>query len=642
MSKEPKRFYEFDSFRLDPEEKVLFRDGQLLPLSPKLFDTLLVLVEGSGHIVEKEALIKRVWPDTFVEENNLAHNISVLRRALGGGSNGERYIETVPRRGYRFKATVTELGNDGAEVVVARHSSESLVIKTHEVSYVETEDGKTIAGAIARPVEWVRKNPIRSLGAIAFASILVVSIVLLTGNRSKSIGTGAPIKSIAVLPFKNLSGDETNEYLGIALADALTTRLGKSKHIIVRPTNAVYKYRSVGQDPIAAGREQGVEAVLDGTIYKSGDRIRVTIQLVRTIEGATIWSDAFDAHFQNVLAAQDSLSSRVVEALRLNLNNEEIERLALRHSKNPEAYKAYLMGRYFWNRRTPDGNKKARQYFEQAISLDPNYALGYAGLAGVLSMMGTDSTTEQRERLATRALEIDDTLAEAHAILGFINLFVRHNWRGAEQELKRAIELDPNYATAHQWYSIYLETQGRLDEAETEMRRALEIDPLSLGINADLGELLYFKRDYDSALEQCLKTLEMDPTFGFVHAYLEKIYTQKGMYAEAADHLFKRIEFFKHPVFDAAALASMRQAFKKAGIKGLWRAYVYEALRSSSPVDLNHHARYHALLGETDRALDYLEKEKFHIVFVNAEPAYDNLRSSPQFGKLLTRLGLAD
>jgi tetratricopeptide (TPR) repeat protein len=298
-----------------------------------------------------------------------------------------------------------------------------------------------------------------------------------------------------------------------------------------------------------------------------------------------------------------------------------------------------MMGRYFWNRRTPGGHLKARQHFEQAIALDPNYALAYAGLAGAHLMAESELTLEQKEKLAIRALEIDDRLAEPHAILGFINIFFRHNWRGAEQELKRAIELNPNYATAHQWYAIYLETQGRLDEAETQMRRALEIDPLSLVINADLGELLYFRRDYDGALEQCLKALDMDPTFAFTHNYLDKIYTQKGMYREAADHFFKNIEFSKHPAYTARYVASMREAYAKGGIRGLWRAHN----DGSTEIPLVYHrARYHALLGEADQALDCLKKVEFHIVFLKVEPMFDSLRSDPRFNELLNRLGLAE
>jgi DNA-binding winged helix-turn-helix (wHTH) protein/TolB-like protein/Tfp pilus assembly protein PilF len=648
MSKQSKQFYEFGPFRIDPLQRVLFREGKPVALPPKIFGTLLALVERSGQIVEKDKLLEEVWPETVVEENNLTQYISALRKTLGDGRHEQRYIETIPRRGYRFAAEVQEVRGESDELTTGEQTVVRLMIREETEELIEEQTSQVVeAGAASSPARPLNLKP-AYLAVIALAVALAAVIlwtVVKTRTAEPTVQGRGFAGSIAVLPFKTLNASENDLYLGLGLADALITELGSLKQITVRPTSAVQKYVGSDYDPTSVGRELEVDLVLEGRVQQSGDRIRVTVQLISTRDGSTTWSDKFDGRFQDLLAAQDSISNRVVHALQLNLSIEEKRQLVTRHSESSEAYQTYMMGRYYWSRRTPEGHLKARRYFEQAIALDPGYALAYAGLAGTLSMAPNETTIEQRERLAIKALGIDETLAEPHATLGFINLFQRHNWAGAEQELKRALELNPNYATAHQWYAIYLETQGRLDEAERHMRRALEIDPLSLAINADLGELLYFRRDYNGALEQCLKTLDMDPTFGFTHYYLEKIYTQKGMHAEVADHLFKRIQFFKLPVVSPKELASMRQAFAKTGVRGLWQAHnraYYDRFAGTSEPDWVASAMYHALLGETEQALDCLEKGGFHIVFVKVEPAYDSLRSDPRFKELLNRLGLSE
>jgi DNA-binding winged helix-turn-helix (wHTH) protein/TolB-like protein/lipoprotein NlpI len=642
MSRQLKHFYEFGPFRVDPSQRVLFREGKPVALPPKSFETLLALVERSGQLVEKSTLIEEVWPETFVEENNLAQYISALRKMLGDGRREQRYIETVPRRGYRFAADVREVWEESpGPAIDERTTGRPLVREESEEMTAEQAAREGVPVPASAPAR--RSGLKRAVLVVSILAVVLAGGAFWTGvetGTTESRESGSPFTgSIAVLPFGTLGTDD-EPYLGLGMADALITRLGSLKQITVRPTSAVQKYAGADRDPVAVGRELGVDLVLDGRVQRSDDRIRVTVQLIRTRDGATAWSGTFDGRFQDVLAAQDSLSSRVAQALQLDLSVAERRQLTALDSESPEAYRAYMMGRHYWSRRTPEGHQKAREHFGRAIELDPGCALAYAGLAGTHLMAPSELTLEQKERLAIKAIEIDETLAEPHAILGFVNLFYRRNWRGAEQELKRAIELNPNYATAHQWYAIYLETQGRLDEAEMRMRRALEIDPLSLAINADLGELLYFRRDYDAALEQCLRTLDLDPTFAVTHEYLERIYTQKGMYAEAAEHFFKRIELARQPAYTDGRMASMRRAYARTGIRGLWRAHNDE-LEGDPQIDQYPSALYWALLGETDKALDRLEADGFHVVFIGVEPVFDRMRSNPRFVGLLERRGLA-
>jgi DNA-binding winged helix-turn-helix (wHTH) protein/TolB-like protein/Tfp pilus assembly protein PilF len=645
MSRQIKQFYEFGPFRIDPTERVLFREGKPVLLPPKIFETLLALVERSGQIVDKDKLIEEVWPDAFVEENNLTQNISALRKTLGDGRHEQRYIETIPRRGYRFAAQVREVRDDAAELIIRDQTKVTLKIseETEEIEQEQTAHATQASGSFFRHRKLRRAIPVAMILVIA-----LVGVIFWLSIDTKPAETGAgqtPFRgSIAVLPFKALDANEREEYLGLGMADTLITKLSNIGQIKVRPTSAVRKYANQEQDSLAAGREQKVDAVLEGSIQRVGDKMRVTVRLLNVSDGTPLWAYKCDEVCTDPFELQDSISEEVTGALMLKLTGQEKERLAKRHTESIEAYQAYMMGCYFWNRRTPGGHRKARQYFEQAIKLDSNYALAYSGLAGTHLMTAeSELTLEQKERLALRAIEIEDRLAEPHAILGFINMFFRYNWAGAEQELKRAIELNPNYATAYQWYAIYLEIRGQLDEAEMQMRRALEIDPLSLAINADLGELLYYKRDYDAALAQCLKTLDMDPTFGFTHHYLEKIYVQKGMYREAADHYFKNVELANDPAYSARFVASLRRSYLRTGVRGLWQAHnndeFAENLKKITPYRL---ATIYAWLGETDKALNCLERDGFHEVFAKVEPAYDSLRSDPRFKELLNRLGLAD
>lgn len=378
MSKQAKHLYEFGRFRLDATERVLLRDGEPVALTPKAIETLIVLVESSGHIVEKDELMKAVWPDTFVGEDSLTRNVSVLRRVLGEDSANAAYIETLPKRGYRFTASVQERWDGQADLVVERHAR--LRITQEDLNH-QNETGQsfareaTAAGEIAGPLQ---RRLSRALPVVAIALVGVIAALayLWVARRSQPVESAAQVSSLAVLPFKSLSADGGDEYLGLGIADALILKLGSAQRLVVRPVRAVLKYGGSEQDPLAAGRDLQVEAILDGSIQKTGDHIRVTARLLRVSDGAQLWAEKFDENTTDIFRIQDSISEKASGALALKLIGRERNPY---HTENREAYELYLRGRYFWNRRTE--GEKILKYFSQAIEKDPNYAPAYAGLA---------------------------------------------------------------------------------------------------------------------------------------------------------------------------------------------------------------------------------------------------------------------
>jgi len=496
MSKEPFNCYQFGPYRLDPNEGRLLRNGEPVPLTPKAFETLVVLVQRSGHLVEKDELMKLLWPDSFVEESNLNQHVWTLRKTLGENKAGNEYIETVPKRGYRFMAEVQELGHQGFELVAERRTLTRIVtedgVEASEWSrerLPESQARKLIAGKR----RWVTRRGALTVGGLLLLLLMVSALTLrwwrsVEARRTEAARavTRTNLTSMAVLPFKPLVANDRDEYLEMGMVDVLITKLSNIRQLKVRSISTVRKYADLQQDPVVAGRELQVEAVLDGSIQRVGDRVRLTVRLLNVQDGTSLWADKFDEPFTNIFALQDSISERVAAALPLNLSREEKARLSRHYTENTEAFQLYLKGRYFWNKRTGEGLKKAIEYFNQAIAIDPRYAQAYAGLADSYLLIGGYGLISQEEAIpkakaaAEKALEIDDTLAEAHTSLGLIYQNYEWNWAECEKEYRRAIELNPNYATAHHWYGEHLVLMGRFDEGIAEIQRAQEIDPLSL------------------------------------------------------------------------------------------------------------------------------------------------------------------
>jgi DNA-binding winged helix-turn-helix (wHTH) protein/TolB-like protein/Tfp pilus assembly protein PilF len=649
MSRRARCLYEFGHFRLDPAEHVLLRDGEPVALRPKEFALLVALVENHGHVLTKEELLRGVWSGQLVEEGNINRQISTLRRALGETSAEPQFVETIPKVGYRFVAPVREIRDQGADLVIERHTIARIVTEEEDVAnggvFEPSPEPKALPASGEQEVNRRRSRAL--VAVVVFLVGLTLTLAYAWSPRtSQETKTVAAVRSLAVLPFKPIGAGEEDEYLGLGMADALITKLSNIRAINVRPTSAVRKYDVPDQDPVAAGRELRVDAVIEGSVQRVGDRIRVTVQLVSVRDGVPLWAEKFDEQFTNIFAVQDRISEQTARALTPGSTEQEL--LTKRYTESSEAHQLYLKGRYFWNKRTVEGLNKGIGYFSEAVEKDPSYALAYVGLADSYSLLGDYSGLPPKEayprakRAAMRALELDERLAEAHTALAFIKATYDWDWPGAERDYRRAIELNPNYETAHQWYAEYLSGQGRHEEAIAEIRRAKEINPVSLIINAVEAWVLYHAREYDQAIAQAQKVVEMDPHFAEVYEYLKRCYDQKGMYKEAiAARQMRR----KLAGYDAKETAALREAAAATSARVYWQKRLEQDVEESkrelsTGIDM---AEIYAQLGEKDEAFKWLERayeeRSVMMMYLKVMPNLDPLRSDPRYADLLRRVG---
>jgi DNA-binding winged helix-turn-helix (wHTH) protein/TolB-like protein/Tfp pilus assembly protein PilF len=653
MSQQTSRLFEFGPFRIDTANRLLLRDGKPIALKPKVVDTLLVLVENAGRVLGKDELIEKLWPDTFVEEGNLTQNIYELRKALNSGAE-ESYIETLPRRGYRFSGQVKELPFAEGGAPAASRDENGPVSEHGERACQRLKDEKREAPSAvpAMASDANRSRLSRRWIFICFAVLLGLTALVsyyLFSARTKPSRASSEIKSLAVLPFKPLSAEAADEFMGQGMADALITKLSNSRQISIRPTSAVLRYGTLDKDPVAAGRELGVEAVLDGKVQQVGERVRVTVQLLRVADGASLWAEKFDAKFTDIFGVQDSISDQAARSLTLRLTGNERELMRKHYTENAEAYQAYLQGRYFWNKRNEAGLKTAVEYFQRAIKIDPNYALAYAGLADCYMRLNESAIPMAQESVpraraaVLKALEIDDGLAEAHATLGFIKF--RHDWdfAGADHEFRRSLELDNNYSEAHQWYGFYLLAVGRKDEADGEMTRAQSLDPLSITFNSNLALYLFFTRQFDRSVQQCRKTLEMEPNSYLSRYALGLSYEQQGLIKEAIAEFQKAQERAPDDVGTTVAIG--HALVKDGGAKDARELLrKLEAYARESYVPPYNIAILHAGLGQKAETLEWLERafqdRSLRPVWLKSDPRLDFLRQDRELNELVRRVGL--
>jgi TolB-like protein/DNA-binding winged helix-turn-helix (wHTH) protein/Tfp pilus assembly protein PilF len=631
------------------------RKDREVKLRPKSFEALKYLVQNGGRLVSKDELMRALWPDSFVTENSLVKCLKDVRLALEDES--QRYIKTVPRRGYIFIGQVSENSfATGAPPYKDQVEGIRVVIEEDEQGF-EAEEQRVEASArhpllAAAPNSvWRRfqSSPTLFRISVVFVGLAIALSYLLISRRPKPPVTVMP-KSIVVLPFKPLVPDGRDESLEMGMADTLITRLNNLSHIIVRPISAVRGYTRLEQDPVEAGKEQRVDAVLEGSLQRAGDRIRVTVRLVSVPDGTPLWADKFDEKFSDIFAVQDSISEKVAATLALKLSGDEKSQLARRYTQNTEAYQLYLRGRYYWSRRTEEGMKKAIDLFQQAINLDSSYALAYVGVGDCYAWLaaGAMSPTDgvpKAKAAAIKAFQIDDQLAEVHPIFAWTLFTYDRDWLGAEKEFKRSIELNPNYATAHLWYWAYLERMGRFDEAQREMKRTLELDPISLANNSYVGRSLYYAGQYDQAIAQYQKTLEMDPTFPLAQTLLGLAYVQQSRFKEAIALSEKTSTF---PGGSPDAVACLGYAYAMSGnrpgaTKILKHLAEQSKLRHVSPLSS---AIVYLGLGDKDNAFDWLEKayalRSPDITTLKVDPIFKSVRSDPRFTDLLRRIGLGD
>ena len=657
-----KLYYEFGEFQLDVRERALLRNGAALQLTPKAFDTLVVLVENAGSLVEKDEMMRVVWPDSFVEEIGLARNISVLRKALGQETGGPQFIETVPKRGYRFTAPVHE-HVDADELIFEQSSLSQTVEIYREYSTSEGRAARAAPSVDVAPSQSVTPildlAPHRALWSsrkaaavlAVFAVLILAALWYLIANRTRPFDRGK-IRSIAVLPFRRLDSADDSDRLGIGMADTLITQLSNLQSINVRPTRDVMRYELSPQDISQTGKALGVDAVLDGSIQRDGDRVRVTVRLIHTDSNSQIWASQLDEKLTDIFVLQDTIATQVAKSLSLTLSDLEQQQIRKTSTRDVEAYQEYLKGRYFWNKRTKEDQEKTIAHFEQAIRISPNYALAYTGLADVHAIRANIARTpESRERLyklaqiaAARAIEIDANLAEAHTSLGFILRSSDWNWSESEKELKRAIELSPNYPTAHHYYGLLLATTGRTDEALSEIEMAQKLDPLSLIINADLAMLYIFAHQPGRAIDVAKAALEIDAQFPRLRRMLMWAYEESGMVDEAVRESqgIRETEGWD-PIFTMSILG---YGYALKGQREKAQEIVEKLLALSdqiSPATVQA-AAVCAALGDKDRAFELLEKGRSfrndRLLWIKVDPRFDSLRNDQRFKELLRNMNL--
>jgi TolB-like protein len=462
-------------------------------------------------------------------------------------------------------------------------------------------------------------------------------------------GLASPEKRIAVLPFKPLVPENRDQVLELGMADSLIAKLSNIREIVVRSLNSVRKYSGLDQDPLAAGRELEVNSVLEGNVQKSSDRIRVSARLINVADGSSLWANTFDEKFTDVFAVQDAISQKVANALALRLSGKETKRLTRRYTDNVEAYQLYLTGRYHWNKLTPPEITKSIEFFKKAIELDPTYALAYFGLADAYRSLAPTSEVPSKETLpkaqaaATKALELDETLAEPHGTLALIHSWFDWDWAAAEREAKRAIELNPNSGFSHIAYAQFLSHFGHDQEAIAEATRARDLDPLSLIINALGGQYFYSARRYEEAILRLQKTLELDPNFWIAHLFLGEVYIQKGQFAQAFVELNKAKELSGG---NAEAISMIGYAWARSGDSAKARAVLKElkAVASERYVPASHLAMLCYVVGEKDEAFTWLEKacqdRDIRLCRLKVDPRWDDMRTDPRFAAILKRIGL--
>lgn len=625
--------YEFGPFQLDPPERLLLCDGQPVSLTPKGFDLLLALVDRSGHLVEKEELLKLVWPGAFVEEGNLAVTISQLRKALNDDRGQHRYIETVSKRGYRFVAEVKR--RDDSALVISSSRPVQKVSTPPAVTQM-----KLAAAAQVREQHADKKRLYTLVAGIGLIALLLTGLAMHRGNGQHRSTQGADIRSLAVLPFQTLGSNSPDKYLGLGMADAVITKLANTGKIIVRPTSAIQQYARTEKSPQDAGREQGVDAVLDGRIQRDGDRVRITVQLIRVQDGQQLWADSFDRQFTNIFSLEDTLSEMAAQSIRLQLTGEESRKFAKRPTENLDAYDAYMKGRYFWNKRTESGLKKGLDYFRQAIKLDPNFAEAYVGVADSYATLGLYSVLPPKEAFssakgaALRALQMDDSLAAAHAAMGFIHFYYDWDKLAAGTEFQRALSENPNDAMAHSWYGESLAAKGQYPEAIAQAQRALHDDPLSLIVSSNAGWTFALAGRYDQSVETLKKAIEIDAEFPRTHFRLAQVYEARGQYALAIPEFEKAVKLSGgDPYYEA----SMGHAYGTSGNADKARSILQDLLSRARTQYIPPYAiaLIYEGLGDQDQTFDWLQKaatdKSTSMVFFRSDPEMAALRSDPRF-----------
>jgi DNA-binding winged helix-turn-helix (wHTH) protein/TolB-like protein len=624
-------YLKFGEFVVDVRQRRLLRlpDAEPIALTAKVFDTLLYFVEHPSEVLDKDTLLAAIWPGVVVEENSLTQNVSTLRQLLGEARGENRYIVTVPRKGYRFVAEVAPLAAMPASPAV------------EELPRPVTPSAAAHPARQRPRVWWV------AAVVIGAAVIALVASAPFRGLWNPPLVLWDQSR-VAVLPFKPLVAADRDESLELGMTESLITALSAEEKLRILPLSSVRAFRAPDQDPLAAGRALDVELVLDGSLQRSNDRIRVSARLLSVRDGRQLWADTFDEKLQTIFEMQDAIAERVSEALftRLAATTALTRARARGQTENSEAYLLYTNGRLAWTRATEESLAQAIGYFEEAIARDPHYALAYAGVAdcyailGVFGMRAPHETYPRARRAAEKALEIDDSLAPVHATLGHIKIQYDFDWRGGLAEYARAVELDPSYAGTYHYRAIVLAMHGEIERSLQESRRAQQLEPLWIAPRAAMGMVLGYAKRYDESIRQLTQTLALDERADNARTYLGRAYLHSGHPDRAL------AEFQARRSAAPGSHGDVAQALALSGRREEARAELDRLLQLSreryvAALDI---ATIHASLGEKDKAFEWLarafEERSTNLGFLAQDPSFDAMRDDPRFGALVERIGV--
>ena len=634
MSDNQKELYEFEGIRLDPVRRVVSTAAGPLRLNSKAFETLLLLVRNRRRVMSKDELLQALWPDTFVEEVNLAQNISALRKVLGEAPGENRFIATIPGKGYQFVCNVRQI--DQAPVEPAPSSSTEPASPDPAALAPQLALARASAGSRLRVFLWA--------GAGLAAAVAILAAAWIYRSRTAA---SPPMRSLAVLPFQPLAGSSDEDHLGLGMADAVITKLSGVRQLQVRPTDVAIRYADPQTDASKAARAMGVDSVLTGRIQRSGDRVRVTVQLVQAADGRTLWAQTFDDNAGSVFTVEDSISEKVVQALAVRLAAEDRLRLQRHYTENTEAYRDYLQGRYEEFTFTPDGMHKAIEHFNRAIASDPGYALAYAGLADAYTtssdwLLAPREALPKAEAAARKAIAFDDNLAEAHGALAHVLL---HEWRlpESDREFQIALALNPGYVSTYFAYGEYLASTGRFDDAIATLRKALTIDPLSPEINSFFSWDYYLKHDADNCLLSANNAIQMFPDYWLPHMGAGGCYYMKAQYDDAIRELTRALALNPLSTYSQANLAMSlakagRIADARKALAGL------QAMRSQTYVSPVYEALVYHVLGDDEQEFRLLQKgyedQAEWLLWLRFDPMFDGQRQDPRFQALVREVGV--
>lgn len=620
----------FAVFELDVRSGELRKRGVRLPVQGLPLQVLAILLQHAGQVVTRDELSKQLWPaDTFVDFDHSLHNaIARLREALGDSSTSPRFIETLPRRGYRF---IGEVEAQAAAGTVGRDSDE----KTRDVS---------LSGSLIK-----RHSSLVAALAAALVILGLASSAYVKLLHHKQVSR---IHSLAVLPMENLTGDPDQEYFADGMTDELITSLAKISALRIISRTSVMQYKKARKPLPEIARELNVDAIVEGTVTRSGNHLRITAQLIDGLREGHLWAENYDRELGDAVTLQNQIATAIADEIRAKLTPAERERLAASHSVDPAAYELYLKGRYFWVKRNRETFDRAMSYFQQAIDRDPNYAAPYSGLADCYVLFGSSfdvggrppSEVQSKARAAAlKALELDSFLADAHSSLAYVKLNYDWDWLGAEAEFKRALELNPGYSHGHHWYAHLLLSTGREGQALAESHRALELDPLSPIINLHLGWHYLYTKQYDQALEQLTKTLELDANYALAHWYRGLVYEQKQMYPEALRELATAKNLLPG---NMAIRSDVGHVYAVSGDADQAEKVIADLRQESQRLYVNSYelALIYVGLRKDDQAFEWLNKafaeRSDQMIYLNVDPRLDSIRSDSRFADLVRRVGI--